>query len=80
MIILAKAIKGEEFFYNAKTAHQVSKAKADLICKALNDNGYDLKEGECWYRYDVGQYDMGYLYGETQAFKVYKGTLKEVRR
>ena len=50
MVVIAIAIKGQEFFYRASTAHKVNEKKADLCC-------YDKKE--CSYadvKHDIKEY------------------------
>ena len=81
MIILAKAVKGKEFLYSAKSAHEVSKAKADSIQETLNAIGWQLKDGEVWHKYEIDEFDYApFGYASYQSFKVYRGTLKEVKR
>ena len=81
MVVLAKAVLGKEFLYDASSSHEVSKASADVICKALNDAKYQLKEGEVWYRYnDFCQYSGGWPYACGQKFTKYKGRIREVRK
>ena len=77
MLILAKAIKGAEFFYNADSAHKVSKKSAQTIKDALNKIKYNLKDTETWYEYNVDSYDDAYYVAEYQRFTIYKGTIKE---
>ena len=79
MKVLAKAIKGKEFFYSVKSAHKVNPKNARLIRDALNMNKYMLKDGEIWHLYDIDKYDMNaYAWAENQRFYVTKnGTIKE---
>ena len=79
MKILAISCEGSEFFYRASTAHKVSKASANAICKALNEIRYNLKPGEVWHVHDVEGWENAGIYAETQAFRMYKGRLQEVR-
>lgn len=79
MKVIAIACEGKEFLYRASTAHKVSKASADIICKALNDIRYKLNPGEVWHVYDVSGWENAGIYSETQAFRRYKGRLQEVR-
>ena len=81
MIVLAKAEKGAEFLYIASSCHEVSKASADVICKALNDAKYDLKDGQVWHKFtDFCQYSGGWTYALGQKFTRYKGRIREIRR
>ena len=78
MIVLAKAIKGQEFLYNRESVHEVSKASADLICKALNEAKYNLKDNEVWHKYtDFCQYSGGWEYATCQKFTRFKGHIRE---
>ena len=80
MVVLAKAVLGKEFLYDASSSHEVSKTSADVICKALNDTKYKLKDGEIWHRFDdFCQYSGGWAYATCQKFTKYKGRIREVR-
>lgn len=79
MLILAKSAKGQEFFYNPTTAHQVSKASAKRIRDALNKTNYNLKAGEVWELHDVAEWDDAGIYAQNQAFELYKGAILERR-
>lgn len=81
MVVLAKAVLGKEFFYDASSSHEVSKASADIICKALNDAKYDLKDGQVWHKFtDFCQYSNGWPFALGQKFTRFKGRIREVRR
>ena len=80
MIVLAKAVLGQEFFYSASSCHEVSKASADFICNALNKARYNLKEGEVWHRFDdFTQYSNGWTFALGQKFFKYNGNIREKR-
>ena len=77
MTVLAKSVKGQEFFYNARSAHFVSERNAKAICKMLNELRYLLdKDNEVWFIHEVDQYDNAYYYAQDQRFTLYKGMLK----
>lgn len=79
MKIVAQAIKGQEFFYRASTAHKVPEKNAQKIADALNEVGYELMEGRVWHIFDVGMYDDAYYYAEGQRFTYGKnGTIKRI--
>lgn len=78
-IIIAKTIVGKEFVYSRKSAHAVSAAGAEAICKTLNDNKYQLKEGEKWHVYDVGAWELEYMDAAYQSFTRRKGYVYEKR-
>lgn len=81
MVVLAKAVLGQEFFYSASSCHEVSKSSADFICNALNKARYNLKEGEVWHRFDdFTQYSNGWPFALGQKFTRLKGRIREVRR
>ncbi len=79
MTIVAKAVKGHEYFYSAKSAHMAAKDKASRIADKLNEIGWSLKDGETWFVYEVGYYDTAYGYAEEQSFTWGKTGLKERR-
>lgn len=77
MKIVAQAIKGQEYFYKASTAHKVPEAKAQKVADALNEISYKLADGRVWHVFDVGMYDDAYYYAEGQRFTYGKnGTIK----
>lgn len=81
MVVLAKAVLGQEFFYSASSCHEVSRSSADFICNALNKARYNLKEGEVWHRFnDFNQYSNGWTFALGQKFTRFKGRIREVRR
>lgn len=69
MDIVAKAKRGQEFFYNPRSAHQVKGMTAQKMAEFLNKQNHDLKPDEVWFVFDVGQYDNAYAYAETQIFE-----------
>ena len=80
MTVLAKAVKGKEFLYDAKSAHEVSKASADVICDTLNATKFLLKEGEVWHKFDFGPYSEGWAFAMVQKFTRYKTSIRETRK
>lgn len=80
MQIIAKSVKGQEFIYAARSAHKVTRGKAQVIADALNNIQWQLKEGEIWFVHDIDKYDKAYMYAEVQKFTLTKsGTLREVK-
>ena len=53
--IIAKVIIGQEYLYDRKY-YQVSKAKADIICNAMNESNYELRKGEMYKVFHVSDY------------------------
>ena len=80
MFVVAKSVKGHEYMYSAKTAHKVSKASANYICKVLNEYNFNLKEGEVWHVHEVGTLDNAYDFAQIQKFTNRKGIVKRVGR
>lgn len=76
MTIIAKTTEGKEYLYSVKSAHKVSKASADYICKICNEYKYRLKEGEKWNIYDIDAYENAYEVALQQHGRVYKGIVK----
>lgn len=75
MKIIAKAIKGQEFLYNARSARKVSARSADKICAIVNEHKFLLgsADNEVWHVYDVDQYDQAYDYAQYQTFTIRNG-------
>ena len=79
MKVIAKSIKGAEFWYNPETAHKVSERSAETILKVLNDCKYKLQnEKEVWHIHDVYPIDKAYAYAESQKFTIRKGTVRAI--
>ena len=78
MKIVAITTEGQEFLFKVKTAHKVSNAGAEKICKILNRIRYQLNAPvEKWWVYEIDQYDMAYGYAEMQNFHLTARGLKE---
>lgn len=78
MKIVAITNNGQEFLFKVKTAHKVSNAGAEKICKILNHVRYKLNSPtEKWWVYEVGQYDMAYDVAVMQDFHLTARGLKE---
>lgn len=76
MLVLAISTKGHEFFYDARTAHKVSKAAAEKIRDICNEYKFRLKDGETWFLHEVDQYDTAYEYAQFQKFTIRNGIVK----
>lgn len=79
MLIVAKTIKGQEFIYSSKSAHQVSKKSGKKICELLNKAKYQLYDDVVWHLYNVDKYDNAFDYASFQSFKFINHTLREYR-
>ena len=77
MKMIAKTIEGQEFCYDANTAHKVSERSAEIICAALNEQRWKLKDGQVWHVYDCGWYEAEYTAAAYQSFERRKGGLYE---
>ena len=71
MMIIAKSIKGQEFYYSPRTAHRVNARKARKVCDALNACGYMLAENETWYPHEVADWENAAIYAEGQRFTLH---------
>lgn len=69
MKIVAKSVRGKEFLYSARSAHQVKGLTAEKMAEFLNAQKHDLKADEVWHVHEVGPYDNAYGYAETQIFE-----------
>lgn len=56
--MVAKSLKGSEFFYSRFSAYAVPVSSADKICKALNDSRWNLDDNEVWHVHDCGSYEL----------------------
>lgn len=80
MTILALSAKDQEFLYQPKTAHAVSKTSAGKIRDALNNAGYKTTPDSVWYIHEVNEYDNAFYYAEYQRFTLHKnGRITETR-
>lgn len=78
MLVIAKSVVGREFFYDASSAHAVSKRSANTIKDVLNERGWNLKPNEVWHIHEVDKYDRAYDFAQTQRFAIYKGIVKRI--
>ena len=77
MLVAAKSVKGMEFLYSAKSAHEVSRASSEYICKVLNKQAYQLKDDEVWVIHEIDEYDNAYAFAVEQRFTNRKGIVTE---
>ena len=77
--MIAKTIAGREYVYSATSAHAVSEKSAEVICRALNDARWQLKDGEAWHVYERGWYEDNYTGAAYQKFVRRNGRLLEQR-
>ena len=78
MKIIAKSKAGAEYLYKAESAHAVSERSAETILRVLNENKWNLRDGEIWHIHDVDSYDNAYYYAQGQKFTIRKGIVKRV--
>lgn len=76
--IIAKTIKGKEFFYNANSAYKVSANSAEKILTVLNSVRWNLSDNQVWHIYDIDEFDNAYTVARYQKFTIRKGTVKAV--
>jgi len=77
MKMFAKAVEGKEFIYSRESAHQVSERSANMICAALNEKRWGLKDGQIWHVYDCEWYEQEYTGAAYQSFERRNGGLVE---
>lgn len=78
MKIVAITNEEQAFLFKVRTAHRVSNAGAEKICKILNRLRYQLKsDKEKWWVYEIDPYDMAYDIAEVQSFRLTARGLKE---
>lgn len=74
MKLIAKAIKGKEFFHSRKDAAFAPDSSAEKICKVMNETKFRLNnENEVWHVYD---YDFTMKNYELYRLCIYKGIVK----
>lgn len=78
MLVLAKSLKGREFYYNPRSAHQVPKASAKRIADILNDKP-NVVDNFVWFAHEVHDLSEAYAFGQTQSFRIRKGVVYEKR-
>lgn len=79
MLVAAISAAGAEYMYSARTCHAVPKSSGQKICDALNAAGFRLRSGETWHLHDIESYSGGYDFALCQAFRVYRGAIREYR-
>lgn len=75
MLVIAKSVKGREFFYKADSARKVSARSAEKILAIVNEMRWHLEDNEVWYIHEVDSYDNAYYYAQRQAFTIRNGVV-----
>lgn len=57
MLVVAKTIKGKEYYHSIHEMYEVSKRSADKICEIMNNVKWNLKDGEAWHVYEESMYE-----------------------
>lgn len=70
MVVIAKTIKGKEFFHSVHEMYGAPKSSASKICDVMNHVRFRLKEGEAWHIYDE------YMYEPTGKLSIRNGVVK----
>ena len=70
--LIVKVIDGKEYLYSRHDTYQANQSKIEMICKALNNARYNLKNGEKWHIYTVD--DTEYKYA-AYKFAIRNGKL-----
>lgn len=78
MLVLAKSLKGRDFYYSPRSAHRVSKRSANAIANILNEKVNVIDNFE-WTTHEVGYLSEAYAWGESQSFVIRKGIVSEKR-
>ena len=78
MLVLAKSLKGRDFYYSPRSAHRVSKRSAKTIAGILNENVNVVDNFE-WTTHEVGCLSEAYAWSESQSFVIRKGIVTERR-
>lgn len=78
MLVLAKSLKGRDFYYSPRSAHRVSKRSANIIADILNEKVNVVDNFE-WVVHEVGYLSEAYAWAEGQSFVIRKGIVSEKR-
>lgn len=78
MLVLAKSLKGRDFYYSPRSAHRVSKRSAKTIAGILNEKVNVVDNFE-WTTHEVGFLSEAYAWAESQSFVIRKGIVTERR-
>lgn len=78
MLVLAKSLKGRDFYYSPRSAHRVSKRSANTIAGILNEKVNVVDNFE-WTTHEVGYLSEAYAWAENQSFVIRKGIVTERR-
>lgn len=78
MLVLAKSLKGRDFYYNPRSAHRVSKRSAKTIADILNAKVNVVDNFE-WTTHEVYNLSEAYAWAESQSFAIRKGIVSEKR-
>lgn len=70
MMVIAKTIKGQEFFHSVREMYEAPKSSASKICDVMNAMHFRLKEDEVWHVYDE------YMYESQGRLSIRKGVVK----
>lgn len=64
--VIAKTMEGNEYLYSKLASYKVAEKSAKAICKVLNDCKWQLKDGEIWHIYDVGEWELDFMNARFQ--------------
>lgn len=70
MLVIAKAIKGKEFFHSIREMYEVPKRSAEKICEIMNREKWNLKDNETWHIYE------GTLYEPNGKLSIREGVVR----
>lgn len=74
--VIAKSIKGKEYFYSRKDCYSVSHKKARLVCDILNRLQWQLKDNEVWFIHEIDDTEYKYCNAAFQQLTAGKTGIK----
>ena len=78
MLVLAKSLKGLDFYYSPRSAHRVSKRSAKTIAGILNER-LNVVDNFEWATHEADCLSEAYAWAESQSFAIRKGIVTERR-
>lgn len=57
MMVIAKTVKGKEYFHSTREMYEAPKRSAEKICEIMNSEKWNLKDNETWHIYNETLYE-----------------------
>lgn len=73
MLLVAKSVKGQEFFYKWDDSILASKKHAQRLSEVLNEQGFKKEEGLTWFVHEISKDEY---YRASYKMVIKKGLVK----